>query len=142
MTHSPPGAVVPAAPPATPLVVSRSPHPFVWTVLYLPFGALGGFVSVALTFLATQHGLSISEGALLNGAQLLTQWLKWIWAPLVDISLSPKRWYVLSTALSALGVFAMSAVPLGPGTLGILLATIALASLINSIVGMSVEAII
>src|SRR5258708_14359273 len=127
---------------ATPLGASRASHPFVWTVLYLPFGALGGFVGVALTFLATQHGLSISEGALLNGAQLLTQWLKWIWAPLVDITLSPRKWYVISTGLSALGVFAMSAVPLGPGTLGILLATIALASLINSVVGMSVEAII
>lgn len=38
----------------------RGPHPFVWTVLYLPFGALSGFVTVALTFLATKHGLSIS----------------------------------------------------------------------------------
>jgi hypothetical protein len=27
---------------------SRAPHPFVWTVLYLPFGALSGFVTVAL----------------------------------------------------------------------------------------------
>jgi PAT family beta-lactamase induction signal transducer AmpG len=114
----------------------------VWTVLYLPFGALGGFVSVALTFLATEHGLSISEGALLGGAQLLTQWLKWIWAPLVDITLSARRWYVISTGLSAIGVLAMSAVPLGPGTLGILLVIIALASLINSVVGMSVEAMI
>ena len=56
----------------------------VWTILYLPFGALSGFIQVALTFLATQHGLSISEGALLNGASMLTQWLKWLWAPIVD----------------------------------------------------------
>ena len=122
--------------------VSRAPHPVVWTVLYLPFGALGGFVSVALTFLATQRGLSISEGALLNGAQLLTQWLKWLWAPLVDVTLTPRQWYVTSTSLSALGVVAMSAVPLAPGTLGVLLAVIALASLVNSVVGMSVEAMI
>jgi MFS transporter, PAT family, beta-lactamase induction signal transducer AmpG len=128
--------------PAAPLAPARAPHPFVWTVLYLPFGAFGGFVSVALTFLATQHGLSISEGALLNGAQLLTQWLKWLWAPLVDVTLSPRRWYVISVALSALGILGMSAVPLGLGTLGILLALIALASLVNSVVGMSVEALI
>jgi len=119
----------------------RAPHPVVWTVLYLPFGALGGFVSLALTFLATRHGLSISEGALLNGAQLLTQWLKWLWAPLVDATLSPRKWYGISTALSGVGVLAMSAVPLRPETLGILLAVIALASLINSVVGMSVEAL-
>jgi hypothetical protein len=120
----------------------RPPHPFVWTVLYLPFGALYGFVTVALTFLATKHGLSISEGALLNGAQMGTQWLKWVWAPIVDVTLTPRRWYVLSTAASAVGVLAMSMVPLGPDTLGLLLAVIAAASLINSAVGMSVEALI
>lgn len=124
-----------------PLERSRAPHPFVWTVLYVPFGALGGFVGVPLTFLATRHGLSISEGTLLNAAQLLTQWLKWIWAPLVDITLSPRKWYVISACLSGLGVLAMSVVPLGPKTLGILLAIVALASLVNSVVGMSVESL-
>ena len=119
-----------------------APHPFVWTVLYLPFGALTGFVTVALTFLATKHGLSISEGALLNGAQMGTQWLKWLWAPIVDVTLTPRKWYVLSTAASAVGVLAMSMVPLGPDTLGLLLAIIAGASLINSAVGMAVEALI
>lgn len=120
----------------------RVQHPVVWLILYLPFGALGGFVSVALTFLATQHGLSIAEGALLNGASLLTQWLKWIWAPLVDISLSPKRWYVLSTGASALGILVMAAMPMSPETLGLLLAVIAVTSLINSVVGMAVESLI
>ena len=120
----------------------RAPHPIVWTILYLPFGALGGFVTVALTFLATKHGLSISEGALLNGANMLTQWLKWLWAPVVDVTMSPRKWYVLATAASACGVLGMSIVPLGPTTLPLLLVIIALASLINSAVGMAVEAIL
>lgn len=120
----------------------KGPHPVVWTILYLPFGALSGFVTVALTFLATEHGLSISEGALLNGAQMLTQWLKWLWAPIVDITLTPRRWYVIATAASAFGIFMMSVIPLGPNTLNLLLAVIASASLINSVVGMAVEAII
>lgn len=109
-------------------------------ILYVPFGALGGFVTVALTFLATTKGLSISEGALLNGAQMLVSWMKWIWAPIVDITLTPRKWYVLSTAASALGVFAMAAVPLSPEGLPLLLVIIAAASLVNSLVGMSVEA--
>lgn len=120
---------------------ARPPHPVVWTVLYLPFGALSGFIQVALTFLATKHGLSISEGALLNGAGMLTQWLKWLWAPIVDVTSTPRRWYVASTSLSALGIFAMCVVPLGPKTLPLLLAVIAISSLINSVVGMAVEAI-
>lgn len=120
---------------------ARVPHPVVWTVLYFPFGALGGFVTVALTFLATKHGLSITEGALLGGAQMISQWLKWTWAPVIDITLTPKRWYVIGTSASAIGVFGMAAMPLSPETLGWLLGIVALASLLNSIVGMSIEAI-
>jgi PAT family beta-lactamase induction signal transducer AmpG len=122
--------------------LAKAPHPVVWTILYLPFGALGGFVTVALTFLATQHGLSISEGALLNGAQMLTAWLKWLWAPIVDVTLTPRRWYVIATSVSAVGIMAMAAVPLSPATLPLLLGIIAVASLVNSMVGMAVEAII
>ena len=68
------------------------PHPAVWMVLIVPFGAAGGFVTVGLTFLATRHGLSITEGALLGGASLAAQWLRWLWAPAVDITLTPRRW--------------------------------------------------
>ncbi|MBS2027961.1 MAG: MFS transporter [Deltaproteobacteria bacterium] len=117
-------------------------HPVVWLILYVPFGALGGFITIALTNQASDHGISITDGAWIAGSQMLTQWLKWLWAPAVDITLSPKRWYVLSTALSALGVFTMSAIPLSNERLGMLLVIIALASIINSVVGMSVEAMI
>ena len=120
----------------------RPPHPVVWLILYIPFGALGGFVTVALTFLATQHGLSISEGSLIIGSQMLINWLKWLWAPIVDITLSPKRWYVIATVLSAFGVLGMSMVPIGKETLGLLLLIIALANLVNTVVGMAVEAMI
>lgn len=117
------------------------PHPIVWTILYFPFGALGGFITVALTFLATRHGLSITEGALLGGASLLSQWLKWTWAPLVDVTLTPKRWYMFAVGGSALGVLTMSVIPLSPQTLWLLLAVVAVSSLVNSVVGMAIESI-
>lgn len=119
----------------------RVPHPVVYTILYIPFGALSGFVSVALTFLASASGLSVADTSLLNGANLLTSWLKWTWAPMVDVTLSPKTWYVFATTCSALGVFTMATLPLNQDTLPLLLVVIAGASLINSIVGMSIEAI-
>ena len=119
----------------------RVRHPVVYTVLYIPFGALSGFVTVALTFMASLHGLSVTDTSLLTGANLVTSWLKWTWAPMVDVTLSPKKWYVFATSVSALGVFAMSALPLTQSTLPLLLVIIAVASLINSIVGMSIEAI-
>lgn len=137
------GAISDAAAPGAAMseqVTHRPPHPVVYTVLYFPFGALGGFITVALTFLATRHGLSITEGAFLTGASLMMNWLKWIWAPLVDTTLTPKRWYMIATTASAIGVAAMASIPLGPETLTLLLAVITVASLINTMVGMSIEA--
>ncbi len=121
-------------------VVRKAPHPVVYTVLYFPFGALGGFVGVALTFMAKSHGLDIGQASLLNGAQMLISWLKWLWAPAVDVTLTPKRWYVISTSASAIGVFAMAVMPLSVETLPVFLAVIATASFFNSMVGMSIEA--
>ncbi|MCK6573474.1 MFS transporter [Myxococcota bacterium] len=119
----------------------RVPHPVVYTILYFPFGALGGFVTVALTFLGTRHGLSITESAFLGAAGLMMNWLKWIWAPLVDTTLTPKRWYYISALGSSVGVAAIASIPLGPETLPLLLAVIAAANLVNSMVGMAVEAL-
>lgn len=118
------------------------PWPIVWTLLYLPFGGLGGFVGVAMTFEASKHGISVSDAQLLNASQLLTSWMKWAWAPVVDVSLTPKIWYVIATVCSAIGVVAMSAIPLEQDWLLVLYAVIAVASLVNSMVGMSIEAIL
>src|SRR5688500_2550056 len=116
-------------------------HPSVWTILYLPFGAMSGFVTVALTFLATKSGLSITAASLLAGAQRVSQWMTWTWAPMVDVTLTPTRWYVIGTTTSAVGVFTMAAIPLSEATLMPLLLIIAGSSLLNSIVGMAIEAI-
>jgi PAT family beta-lactamase induction signal transducer AmpG len=117
------------------------PHPIVWTILYLPFGALYGFGSVALTNIASKNGIPISEATLIIASGMLVNWLKWLWAPIVDITLTPRKWHLFATLLSGVGVFAMSAVPLDREHLPLLIFIIAAANIINSIVGMAVEAI-
>lgn len=117
-------------------------HPAIWTVLYLPFGAMSGFVNVALTYLATRHGLSITEASFLPASAMISQWLKWIWAPFVDVTLSPKKWYLIGTAASAFGVFFLAAMPMTEDTLPALLAVIASTSLLRSFVGMALEAML
>jgi hypothetical protein len=117
------------------------PHPAVWMVLMIPFGAAGGFVTVALTFLATKNGLSITQGALLGAASLVAQWLRWLWAPLVDITLTPPRWYNISNIFIAITLLAMSAVHMTPATLPLLLLLIALSSLATTVLAMAAEAV-
>ena len=118
------------------------PHPVIWTILYLPFGALYGFGLVALTNVASQRGIPISQATLIIAAGGLINWLKWLWAPVVDITLTLRSWYVLSAVLSAIGVFAMSAVPLDRQHFTLLILIIAAANFVNSFVAMSVEAMI
>jgi PAT family beta-lactamase induction signal transducer AmpG len=120
----------------------KIPHPVVWTVLYLPYGALYGFGSVALTNEAGRRGIPISEAALIIASGAMIHWLKWLWAPVVDTTLTPRIWYILSTILSAAGVFAMSAVPLDKQHFPLLILVIAAANFVSSIVAMAVEAII
>lgn len=120
---------------------TKIPHPAVWLVLIVPFGAAGGFVTVGLTFLATRHGLSVTQGALLTGASLAAQWLRWLWAPLVDVTLTPGRWYHLSNVFIAITVLAMSLVDMTPATLPLLLALIAASSLATTVLAMAVEAV-
>ena len=110
--------------------------------MYLPFGALYGFGSVALTNLASQRGIPISHATLIIATGAMINWLKWIWAPVVDITLTLRSWYVLSTLLSGVGVFAMSAVPLDRQHFPFLIFIIAAANFVNSIVAMAVEAMI
>ncbi len=121
--------------------VRAVPHPIRWMILYIPFGAFTGFIQVALTYFATRKGLSITEGALLTGANLLTAWLKWSWAPLVDITLTPKTWYWIATLVTSVSVFLMAAVDLSPTTMPLMILIILVAGIVNSVVGMSVESL-
>ncbi len=120
----------------------RPPHPFLYLVLIVPFGASFGFVSVALAFLATRNGLSVQQGAELIAAGMLPNVWKFFWAPLADTTLSRKRWYLLSAALCAAGMFAMAAVPLGPHTFRLMLGVILVTSTAATFLGFAVEALV
>lgn len=120
----------------------RPPHPFLYTLLIVPFGAASGFVSVALAFLATRHGLTVEQGALLVAANMFPNVWKFFWAPIADKTLSRKRWYVLSVVGVALSMFAMAVVPLGPSTLPLMTALVLLSSFGATFIGFSIESIV
>jgi MFS family permease len=122
--------------------LGRPPHPFLYTLLIVPFGAASGFVSVALAFLATKHGLTVEEGALLVAANMFPNVWKFFWAPIADKTLTRKRWYVLSVVGVALSMFAMSVVPLGRSTLNLMTALVLLSSFGATFIGFSIESIV
>ncbi len=134
----------PASPdaPAHAAPARSAAHPWVYMVLIVPFGATGGFVTVALNYLGTKHGLSVEQAALLVFTSNFPNVWKFFWAPVADITLSRKRWYVLSCVLCAVGMATMASIPLEPETLGVMIGIIALTSFAATFLGFAVEGLL
>lgn len=123
-------------------MAQRAPHPILYTLLILPFGAIGGFVGVALAFLATKNDLEVTDGAALIAVGLVPHTWKFVWAPVADTTLSRRIWYLLSVVLCAVGVVAMAVIPLRKENLLLLEAVIFVTNLASTTLGMAVEGIL
>jgi MFS family permease len=119
----------------------RHAHPWNFMVLIIPFGVIGGFLQVAIGFLLTQSGVSVERTAGLMALGLLPHTWKFAWAPIVDTTLTRKRWYVISCVLSAAGIFAFGAIPpTGPG-LALMSAVVFVANVAVTLLAMAVESL-
>jgi MFS transporter, PAT family, beta-lactamase induction signal transducer AmpG len=119
-----------------------STHPSIYALLDLPFGAVNGYLTTAIAYQLGQSGVSAESIGALIALFFMPQIWKPLWAPLVDITLSAKRWYVIGAVLSALGVLAMAVCSAPPVNLTVLTAAAVLASLATTFLGMGVEALI
>jgi PAT family beta-lactamase induction signal transducer AmpG len=89
----------------------KSAHPVIFLVLVLPFGIFTGYLTVTLAFLFSKAGISIQQIAGLAAINILPQIFKFLWAPFVDTTLSLKKWYIISTLITAACIFATGIVP-------------------------------
>src|SRR5882672_8908034 len=71
-------------------MASRHTHPSAFMFLIVPFGALGGYLSVAVAYLLKRGGISVEEIATLVALSLLPQTWKFLWAPITDTTLTRK----------------------------------------------------
>jgi MFS transporter, PAT family, beta-lactamase induction signal transducer AmpG len=116
-------------------------HPIVYSMLILPFGAVSGYLTVALAYSLTQSGMSVADVSLLIALYLAPQTWKFLWAPVVDTTLTRKSWYVIGATLSALSVVAMAAFSAHTSDLAVLCVFVVLASVAVTFLGMSVESL-
>jgi MFS transporter, PAT family, beta-lactamase induction signal transducer AmpG len=119
----------------------RLAHPIVFLLLILPFGSAGGYLSVALAYTLSQAGMSTPQIGALIALYLAPQAWKFLWAPIVDMTLSHKSWYLLGAAGCILGTLAMGVWAKNPDHLLALDAVVLLASLASTVLGMSVESL-
>jgi PAT family beta-lactamase induction signal transducer AmpG len=114
-------------------------HPAVFLFLILPFGVIGGYVTVALAYQFSKAGISVEAIAALVGASLLPQVFKFLWAPLLDTSLSLKKWYILSGIVTAAGVLASGILPIKESSLPLLTIIVVAGNVASSFLGIAVS---
>ena len=117
----------------------RTPHPWVWSVLYFPFGLTFGFPSIALGFLASKAGVSVGAISGVVGMSWLPSGWKWTWAPLGDYTLSRKLWYRIAITLVSVGFITMSSLPLSPRTMPLLALVVLLTSAAGTFIAFATE---
>lgn len=75
-------------------------RPFWIFFLVIPQGLSQGFVSVALPFLLTQHGFSVATTSGIVALAFFANIWRFFWGPVVDLSLSLKKWYWIGLLVS------------------------------------------
>ena len=120
----------------------RSAHPIVFLILIIPFGAMGGYLSVALGYQLTQAGVSVEEVAALVAVSLIPQTWKFLWAPIADTTLTRKRWYVLSGLVSAVGILTMGMAASDPKALSLLYVAVLAANVASTFLAMATESLL
>lgn len=117
----------------------RARHPWVWALLYFPFGLTFGFPSIALGYLASRAGVPVSTIAGVVGMTWLASGWKFTWAPLGDYTLSRKRWYLIAITLVSIGFITMASLPIGPATIPLLSGVVLLTSLAGTFIAFATE---
>lgn len=117
-------------------------HPITFMFLYLPFGIFNGYISVTLGFLLTKAGVSLAGVATIVSLPFLPNMLKFLWAPLVDTTLTVKKWYRIANIGTAVGILATSVIPLNSSSLPILIGIVLLTAFANTNIAMTTESLI
>jgi MFS family permease len=97
---------------------------------------------VALTYSLVRGGMSVPRAGALVAIYFLPQTWKFFWAPIVDMTLTRKLWYVISAATTGLGTLALSALSNKPMPFAVLAALAVIASFAVTFLGMAVESLV
>jgi MFS family permease len=122
-------------------MTARHVHPSAFMFLIAPFGAMFGFVSVTVAWQLKAAGVSVAQVASIVALTLLPHTWKFLWAPITDSTLTQKRWYLMSSLATGLGIAAIGFMPPTRAGLSALAAVVFVASVATTFMGMAVESL-
>ncbi len=86
--------------------------PFYIFFLVIPQGLSQGFVTVALPYLLTQQGFSVAKTSSIIALAVFANVWRFLWGPVVDLSLSLKKWFWIGSAISMLSILVLCSIQL------------------------------
>lgn len=120
--------------------MNPTPHPAVFFALILPYGASFGYVSVAFPYIATHTGgLTAEQAGTLVAAAFGPHAIKFLWAPVVDATLTKKAWYLIALALVIAGTIVSASVPIDVARLPLLTSVIVASQVGLTLLNMACE---
>lgn len=119
----------------------KTPHPFLYFILFLPFGATSGFVGVTIGYFAHRAGMSDEVVAAMVAMNILPHTWKFLWAPIVDTVWNGRGWYISANLISSLAIMTLGLIPITPDNVNLLTAVIFINGLATTFVGMCTESL-
>jgi MFS family permease len=95
-------------------------RPPLFLLLVLPYGIANGFATVLLPFLITGAGHTVAEAAAVVSLALFPNMLRALIGPVVDLTLTLRRWYGIGAAACAATVLLLGLLPIRTDTLALL----------------------
>jgi MFS transporter, PAT family, beta-lactamase induction signal transducer AmpG len=115
-------------------VVRQATPPFAFFFLVLPYGISSGFVSITLPYFLTRAGFSVAAaGAIVAVGVSANLWL-FLWGPLADLTLTPKRWYLIGLTTGAAAIFLLSLIPFQQSATALLTAVVFVSQVATTLV--------
>ena len=116
-----------------------NPPTIVFLALLSPFGIPAGYLGVTLGYLLVHGGVSVGAIATMTALSFIPQTFKLAWAPIVDITLTSKAWYVIGAVLVALGIIWSSILPTTPASMPMFTVLVVVTSFASTLCSMASE---
>jgi MFS family permease len=97
----------------------RHTPPFAFFFLVLPYGMSAGFVLGAVQFVLTHppNNLSVEDASQVTALGLSASLYAFLWGPMIDVTLTRRRWYALGLGSTVAMIILLNFIPLRPSAL-------------------------
>jgi PAT family beta-lactamase induction signal transducer AmpG len=119
----------------------KAPHPALYFILFLPFGATSGFIMYTIGALASKTGMSDAVVTAMTATNTLPHTWKFLWAPVVDTLWTGRGWYITTNLISSACIILLGFIPIGPDTVTLMTVIIFINGLSTTFIGMCTESL-